>query len=223
MKKILALFTISLAISACTTDSYEVGDNDLSYMHVDFADVYTDNEAKVVSAMTDEGDSLVFSEPAKYDWAAKKDSVYRTLLYYNKVKGRVEPSSLSPVPVLNIMMRSTMKEPMAAHPVKLESVWRSTNGRYLNLGIALKMGNVDAEDLKQSVGMVCDTIIARQDGVRELHLQLFHNQNNMPEYYSAPIYVCISLSRLSTILRKGDEIYLKVNTYDGMQEKRFVY
>ena len=68
-----------------------------------------------------------------------------------------------------------------------------------------------------------DTIIARQDGVRELHLQLFHNQNNMPEYYSAPIYVCISLSRLSSILRKGDEIYLKVNTYDGMQEKRFVY
>ena len=39
MKKILALYTFVMAISACTTDSYEVGDNDLSYMHVDFADV----------------------------------------------------------------------------------------------------------------------------------------------------------------------------------------
>ena len=223
MKKILALYTFVMAISACTTDSYEVGDNDLSYMHVDFADVYTNNEAKVVSAMTDAGDSLVFSKPAEYDWATTKDSVFRTLCYYNKVKGRVEPSTLSPVPVLNIMLRSTMKKPMAEHPVKLESVWRSTNGRYLNLGLALKMGNVDAEELKQSIGMVCDTIIERQDGVRELHLQLFHDQNNMPEYYSAPIYVSISLSRLSAVLRKGDEIYLKVNTYDGMREKRFVF
>ena len=223
MRRLPACLLVCALISACTTDSYDVGDDDLSYLRADFAEVYTDSKGMIVSAMTDDGDSLVFDKPAERDWATKKDSIYRALVYYNKVKGRVEPSSLSPVPVLGISRRSSVKKPIADDPLKLESAWRSANGRYLNLGLILKTGYVDDDKLKQSIGLVCDSIFERDDGSHEMQLQLYHNQNNVPEYYSASLYVSISLARLASVLRKGDDILLTVNTYDGVQTRRFAY
>lgn len=223
MKPLPALIMLCALAGACTTDSYDAGDNDLSFLRADFADAYTDGKAMIVSAMTDDGDSLVFSQPTTCDWATTKDSVYRALVYYNKVDQRVEPTVFSPVPVMNIARRSAIKKPLADDPLKLESAWRSANGRYINLGIAVKTGYVDDDKLKQSVALVCDTIVERSDGSREYHLRLYHGQNDIPQYYSANLYLSIPMAHKGLAMRKGDDILLTVNTYDGYLTRRFAF
>ena len=54
---------------ACTTNDYETGDGKLSHYRADFVDAYTNSNASFVKAMTDDGDSLVFSAPLKVKWA----------------------------------------------------------------------------------------------------------------------------------------------------------
>ena len=74
---------IALLMSACSHNAYDTGDSRYSYLRTDFAEAYTDGNGALWSAITDDGDSLVFTSTLQRAWAAKPDSVYRTLLYYN--------------------------------------------------------------------------------------------------------------------------------------------
>ena len=94
---------------ACTTNDYETGDGKLSHYRADFVDAYTNSNASFVKAMTDDGDSLVFSAPLKVKWATTPDSAYRALLYYSKVDEKPQPRSMVSVLVPNIRPISKVK------------------------------------------------------------------------------------------------------------------
>ena len=53
------------------------------------------------------------------------------------------------------------------------------------------------------------------DGTKTLHLTFFHDQAGVPEYYSQRIYLSIPLPPTGV-----DTIWMDVNTYDGLVEKR---
>jgi ADP-ribose pyrophosphatase YjhB (NUDIX family) len=115
-----------------------------------------------------------------------------------------------------VKARKLMKQKIKTDPVGFESAWLSANGKYLNLGLVVKLGAVDSLTQKQSVGIVGDTILTHGDGRRTYQLRLYHNQGDVPEYYSQRVYISVPVDTLDV-----DTLQLSVNTYSGVSTKRF--
>ena len=111
MKKLIRILVIfftfyfSLFISSCTQDGYEKGDGVYSLMQGDFVEAQVDASKKIVSLTTDDGVTLPLTQPYAARWITTADTLYRCMLYYNKVKipkavllQRLSPSALCPVP-----------------------------------------------------------------------------------------------------------------------------
>ena len=222
MKKLL-LSCLCCLFFACTTDEYESGDGELSYLKADFVMAYADAQKKISSVVTDEGETLSLNKSLSPKWAETADSTYRALLYYNKVEGEVEPISIVSVSVPKVRVTSEIKEQVYTDPVTFESAWKSKNNSFLNLGLQLKTGTADGVDAKQVIGMLCDTIIQRENGNKEIALRLYHQQNGVPEYYSVGMYISIPFDRLPCDIQKGDAVSITINTYKGEIRKEFVY
>jgi hypothetical protein len=62
----------------------------------------------------------------------------------------------------------------------------------------------------QKLNAVSDTLITYPDGQRTLSVLLYHDQANVPEYYSTQAYVSIPTTGLGV-----DSIRLYINTYSG--------
>ena len=207
--------------AACETDDYETGDGKYSYLRADFVEARSGEAKKVVSAVTDEGDSLVFRDGADCSWLTTPDSVYRGLLYSARGDEKAPYTqfvALSQVLVLRVPEKRIEKP--VTDPLTLESAWVSANGKYLNLGLVVKTGvDADADTQKsQRLGVGCDTLVTHADGHRELHLILYHDQAGVPEYYSSNVYASIPIGALS----KGDVVTLDVQTYKGPLSRTFV-
>ena len=219
---LLAFGFLSLILSSCTQESYESGNGEYSTMKAEFVEAHTNKDSKLVNVMTDDGDSLLLTKPVENKWATTADSTYRALLYYNKVDRKAEPISISSIPTPAIHMASEYKEGVKTDPVKFVSSWRSRNRRYLNLGIILLTGSTE-KDIKQKIGLLCDSVVTTDSGQQQVFLRFCHDQNGVPEYYSMEGYVSIKVSRLPCKLNDGDIVYVAINTYDGMITRQFEY
>ena len=229
MKKLIPLLVIIIINSqlsiftSCKQETYESGDGKYSYMRADFVDAHTNAEGKLFSVMTDEGDSLLFTEPAERTWAAKADSTFRSLLYYNKVGNKAELITIVSVPAPLIRELSDLKEGMKTDPVKFVGSWKSTNGRYLNLELVLMTGTTDEEAQLQKIGCVCDSVSTAADGAQHVWLSFYHDQSGVPEYYSSKVYMSIMTSRLPVKMKEGDQVSILINTYTGKITRTFTY
>ena len=219
MKRLPALIMLCALAGACTTDSYDAGDNDLSFLRADFAEAYTDGKAMIVSAMTDDGDSLVFEPMASVEWATTPDSIYRALLMYNrKSDDRRVTDIISVSQVLTLwMVPASRVKTIHTDPVDVESAWLSRSGKYVNMGIYIKTSVTEGVDARQTVAMVCDTVMNGADDTREYHLRLYHDQNGVPQYYSSRIFLSVPIG----MLRRGDAVIIEANTYKGVVTRRF--
>lgn len=218
---ICSLLTV-LNIS-CTQEAYESGDGKYSYMRADFVDAHTNAEGKLFSVMTDEGDSLLLTVPVERNWAAKADTTFRSLLYYNKVENKAELISISSVPAPFIRELSDLEEGMKTDPVKFVSSWTSPNRRYLNLELVLMTGTAGEEVPLQKIGCVCDSVSTAADGSHHVWLNFYHDQNGVPEYYSSKVYMSIMTSRLPVQMKEGDQVSILINTYTGKITRTFSF
>ena len=166
--------------------------------------------AYFAARLSDTADSLSFSTPLSASWATKGDSIYRALLYYNKVDAGAQPITISRVPVLQIQT-TTRPDTLKTDPVAFESIWMSSNRKYLNLSLSIKTGKSDGQLVAQSIGLFRKETTAGH----ALYLQLNHNQNGVPEYYSSHVYLSIPMSRISA----GTILHLILNSYDGIIER----
>lgn len=221
--RLLVIIAISLLCFSCTQESYESGDGKYSFMRAEFVDAHTNGDGKLFSVMTDEGDSLLLTVPAERAWAAKADTTFRSLLYYNKVGNKAELISISSVPAPLVRDISELKEGMKSDPVKFVSSWKSTNGRYLNLELALMTGTTDDETPLQKIGCVCDSVSTAADGSRHVWLSLYHDQDGVPEYYSVGVYMSIMTSRLPVAVKEGDQVSIVIPTYSGKVIRDFSF
>lgn len=211
------------AFVACETDSYDSGTGKYSLITGDFAEVSTNSSRQIVSFVTDDNDSYTLTTAARTSWASKADSTYRALLYYNKVAdGSAELVSISSVPVLRIIPRDTLGS-VHTDPVSLESVWKSKSGKYVNIGLYVKVGETTDTTAYQSIGMVNDSLVRNADGTTTMMLTMHHDQGNVPEYYSQKYYLSIKRSSLIADTITGstpDSVYITVNTYSGTTTKK---
>lgn len=206
-----SLFTLhfSLFIFSCTSETYDSGDGEHSYLRADFVEAHTIAAKQVDYAISDEGERIVFNAPFAVSWTEKADTFYRALLYYNRHPQEMKPLSLQPVYVLHPQAASRIENPKF-DPVTLESVWLSrinnqqlsSNTHYLNVSFLIKTGQPDEKDARQSIG-----IMSEEDEDGHLRLILLHDQGNVPQYYSSRAYASIPIDG-------NRPITLVVNTYD---------
>lgn len=209
---ILVISFFSLLTSSCTADSYDKGEGDYSLMRAEFVEAHANSNKMVDYCITDESEHLTLTEPVEISGIQTADSIYRALLYYNKVEGGAEVLSIG---LVNTLFPRRIKE-MKTDPVRFESMWMSTSRRYLNMGLYIKTGNSSKKDAHHTIGLNLDTLMRNDDGTRTAHLTFYHDQGGMPEYYSQRAYLSIPTDSID-----ADSVYLRINTYQGIVEKRF--
>ena len=210
----IALSVVSL-LTACTIDPYEAGDGQYSYLKAEMADMHTAVKCKVDYVVTDTDEKLTFSPPLNCHWATTPDSTYRAMLYYKKSPDKTEGATCVKVWVLRPLKPS---KDTPTDPVKLQSSWLSQNKKYINLRLGVMSGKPDDEKQKQKIGIVLNKQVTHANGKKAIDLQLLHNRNQVPSYYTNTLYISIPTASY----KSGDSIRLKVNTYQGMVEKTFV-
>ena len=214
MKHLLRLLVIIL-VASCTQDAYEKGEGAYSLMRGDFAEANVNSNREVTSITTDDGEILPLTTLATAQWISRPDTIYRCMLYYNKVKAAdgklaAEVISLGRVPCLYVKPLTSFEKTYKDDPVKFESIWNSKSGKYLNLHLQLKTGYTEDSTAVQKLDIVTDSLISYPSGRRTLSLLLYHDQSNVPEYYSTQAYVSIPTTALAV-----DSIRLYINTYSG--------
>ena len=142
MKHLLRLLVIIL-VASCTQDAYEKGEGTYSLMRGDFAEANVNSNREVTSITTDDGETLPLTSLATAQWISRPDTIYRCMLYYNKVKAAdgkpaAEVISLGRVPCLYVKSLVSFEKTYKDDPVKFESIWNSKSGKYLNLHLQLK-------------------------------------------------------------------------------------
>ena len=195
---------------SCTRDTYDKGEGKYSLLRGDFAEAFVNSSKQVTKIVTDDGDELSLTSPYSAKWIVKPDTTYRCMLYYNKVDDQAEVFSMGQVSCAAIKSLAELGKPMLTDPVKFESTWMSKTGRYLNLSIQLKTGVTDDTAAVQSLAIVSDTLITHSDNKRIRHLVLYHNQGNVPQYYSTQVYMSIPTERID-----ADSVQISINSYDG--------
>lgn len=211
---------------SCSNDPYDTGDGKYSHMRADFIEANTDASSAIASISTDDGETLRLTAKLKASWAAKPDTAYRALMYYNKVEAEngsnmAEPVALSQVLTPKVTPIKELKGDMITDPVVFESAWKSNNGKFINFDLNVKTGTVDGDNDGQTIGVICDEVQQRADGTRLVKLRLYHDQGNMPEYYSAKLYLSIPVSFLPIVPSEGDEVEISINTYNGLLTRTF--
>lgn len=205
-------------LASCTSERYDSGDGSNSYLTAELALVNTSADGSVRSATLDDGAVVTFSNPFIVDWAQKPDTAYRALVYYDRTSDDManvpmKARSVVSVPVLAAVDASRVQN-IRTDALGIESVWLSANGRYVNLSLLLKAGKTSGDDAVQTVGIVSYGVQTASDGSRTLRLTLYHDQGNVPEYYTVQRYVSID----SNLFKDADHAELTVNTYNGVQK-----
>lgn len=224
---LISCLSLLLMLASCTNDPYDTGDGDLSYMRADFVEANTNAASAIVSISTDEGVGLRLTREVKASWAAKPDTAYRALMYYNSLVNEddgslvAEPLAMSQVLTPRVSMIGNVTGGMKTDPVLLESAWKSHNAKFINFDMSVKTGKVDGDSEGQTIGVVCDAVEQRADGTSLVRLRLYHDQGGVPEYYSAKLYLSIPMSFLPITPTEGDEVEVSMNTYDGTVVKTF--
>ena len=218
---VIIIISFLFLIISCAQDGYERGDGMYSYLRGDFVEAQVDAGRQIVSLTTDDGDTYPLTQPYAAKWITRSDTVYRCMIYYNKVrdeKGQyvVDPISIGEVPCPMITSLAELEKPMKMDPVKLESVWMSKTGKYLNLSLLVMTGTDEGEGAVQKLHIVQDTILTNTDATRTCRLSLFHDQAGVPEYYSTHVYASIITSQIP-----ADSVRISINTYDGVVDKTF--
>ena len=218
---------LALAVSACSSDAYDTGDGSLSYMRADFVKAFADHDGKFTAAITDDDLSLTLQPAIAAGWSAP-DTVCRALLYYDaaQLSESAREAAVRPVAIGRVIMPKVIDcQAVAAglptDPVVMETAWRSNNRKYINLGLQLKTGTTDGDVAAQAIGWIYTGSTTLDGGAQRHSFMLAHSQNGVPQYYSTPLYVSLSLDELPVTPGDGDEIEVSVNTYKGVVSRTF--
>lgn len=207
-----------LVLAACTTDSYDKGEGKYSLMQAELVDLTINGQKEASSFVLDDGSGFSLTPPVTASWIQTADTVYRAVLYFNKLsETTAESMSMGPVPTLRAVRHWQMKE-QPEDPLGVESAWLSKNEKYLNLGLLLKTGQEEGNDGTQKIALVQDTIRFNDDQTCTACFRLLHDQSGVPEYYTSRRFVSILLPDTVQL----DTIRLTLPSYEGKKERLFL-
>lgn len=213
-KALLLMALIGMA--SCQNEGYDTGDSEYSYITAELALLHTNSNKAVAYATLDDGSSLQFASKFTTKWTDKVDTVYRALLYYDKAldgSTTVKARGVTQVPVIGIVKQEDVKN-MCTDPLDIESVWMAKNKTFINLSLLLKSATTESDN-QQSIGLVELSRSVDADNRKRVVLQVYHDQGNVPQYYTVQQYASIDLTKLDANI-----VEIQANTYNGV--KRFV-
>lgn len=213
-KALLLMALIGMA--SCQNEGYDTGDSEYSYITAELALLHTNSNKAVAYATLDDGSSLQFASKFTTKWTDKVDTVYRALLYYDKAldgSTTVKARGVTQVPVIGVVKQEDVKN-MCTDPLDIESVWMAKNKTFINLSLLLKSGTTESDN-QQSIGLVELSRSVDADNRKRVRLQVYHDQGNVPQYYTVQQYASIDLTKLDANI-----VEIQANTYNGV--KRFV-
>lgn len=203
-----ALLGTLATAAGCSSEPYDTGDGRYSYLQAEFGMAHVTTAKTVDYILTDRGDSVSLGTPATASWLPAKDTLCRALVYYDVKTRRV--FTLSQVMVAPALDKAHAAD-APTDPLTLESAW--PGGGYLNIGFAVKSGQTDELDARQTIGLRVDSVETEGDTVRAVTLRLLHGQNGVPQYYTVRDY-------LSTPLPpewRHARLTVTANSYQGEQ------
>ncbi len=204
---------LSLFIS-CEIDSYEKGEGKYSLMQGEFCQLSVNHQKEGTTFITDEGVTYLLSPAVTANWIETPDTTYRTIIYFNKLSDtKAEPMAVGAVVTLHPIEHWRFKE-QSQDPIGLESVWLSKNGLYLNVGLLMKTGRIDDQELPHTIGLAQDTVLVSATNKRTAYYRLLHSQNGIPAYYTNRRYISIALPQ-----PRPDTICFTLQTYEGTLKK----
>lgn len=215
---VVSYFSCLISYSSCTQDAYEKGEGEYSLMRGDLAEAHTDMQKQIDYIVTDDGDRLRLTNQIKPSWSQTADTLYRCMLYYNKVEGKTgspmaEVLSIGQVPCPRFRTAEEVGE-VKTDPVKFGSIWRSRSGRYVNLRFQLLTGSVDDTAAVHQLALITDTIEFHHDGGSTRRIRLHHDRHDRPEYYSTEVFLSIPSDSIA-----ADSLSIVINTYEGLVTK----
>lgn len=219
-----------LSLTSCDIGGYDTGTGAYSLTRADFVAAHTGEAFHVDYVITDDNDSLPISGTLQNSALSKANTLYRGVLYYNKIVNEEKDTVAQPVFFSVVSEAKPVKadkmaaDSMYTDPVYFVSAWRSSNAKYINLGLNILTGKVNGSDGVHHFGLIEDTIRTSADGKKCAELRLFHNQNSVPEYYTSRTYISMPMNYYDGKLSTGDTISVTINTYDDATvTKQFVY
>lgn len=206
---LLVLTLCAFGLSACSGED----DVALSYRQ-DLSEILTDADGIVRYLVRDDGDTLAITNGALRA-PMTADTAYRVRALYVLDDGGAEVYTLTQVFSPNPVQMS--EGAMRRDPLQLEALWRG--GAYVNFLVTYKSGGVT-----HAAAFVDRGIAACSDGSRLLRLELYHDSNDDPDYYTQQLYMSCPLYRYAGQLTPGrDSIEVTLTTYDGTAVHRLPY
>ena len=198
-------------LASCENDTYDKGEGAYSYLQADFVEAHANGEKEIDYVITDNGDSLSLVTPCAAAWAKTADSTYRAALYYNKVEGgKAKAVIIEQVLTMSLTPADSITE-MKTDPIGVEAVWTDSRKRYVNLTLTLKVGTVSNDSEKHKVTLVPDSLhINGSDSGRTLHLTLYHDKGDIPEYYTEKYYFSLPSAQFAAL--DADSVAIHANT-----------
>lgn len=198
-------------LASCENDTYDKGEGAYSYLQADFVEAHANGEKEIDYVITDNGDSLSLVTPCATAWAKTADSTYRAALYYDKVEGgKAKAVIIEQMLTMSLTPADSIKE-MKTDPIGVEAVWTDSRKRYINLTLTLKVGTVSNDSEKHKVTLVPDSLhFNSHDTSRTLHLTLYHDKGDIPEYYTEKYYFSLPSAHFSAL--NADSVAIHANT-----------
>lgn len=222
MSRTLSFIFLFPLLVACTNNVYETGDARYSYLRTDFVEGKTDHQARITSAITDDGTSLTFTQPLQVNWKLTPNSLCRTMLYYNMYANGTDSTTVEPLSAEMVYTLDPVKVPAKStihtDPVNFISAWKSKNGNYLNFCVGIKTSSSGDKNRVQTIGAVLDSVVERS-GKPVYYIRFVHDQDSIPQYYTVDTYVSIPTKKMTT----GSGVRLSLNTYSGWIVREFTW
>ncbi len=206
---LVALWLSLLAfVSACSND-----DAPMPAYQLALADLTTDLTGTAYELTLDDGTSPSLTKAIT---GLKTDTTYRIHVAYLLNDGRAQVNSYTRI--LAPQVGKYAPDVAYTHPLEVTTCWRSPH--YINLQLNVK-GTAKSVHY---FGFNETDYRTNADGSHTMCVNLIHNQNADPLYYSRSTYLSLPLRPLSHLLRTGtDSIQLTVNTFQGKETYKFEY
>lgn len=208
-KNLILTLTTAFLLLACSND-----DSPMPPYQFALVDLPTNSNGIATQVVFDNKETVQLTHPISQ---LKADTTYRlqaTFVMQNE--GKVQLYNYQP-----ILAPEVKEYPIGTrlkHPLDVVTLWQTP--RYINLQLSIK-GTANGVHY---FGFAPIEHRTNADGSRTLAVELIHNQNNDPLYYTRTTYLSLPLLPLNTQLRAGiDSVQLTINTFSGHKVYKFKY
>ena len=210
---LVAVFA-SVGLQSCKDDEYVYPE-----VLTEFIGLQTDASGTGCELVSDKGQTLRI-QPRDGLVGLVADTLYRTVSVYSVIgdDGTTQAKLYSCSRVLSLLPvpSNTFKGGVKTDPVDIQSLWRS--GNYLNMVLL-----VQVKQEKHTYHFI-DEGITEADGVRTLHLRLYHDSNGDYAAFTHRTYLSVPLWGYADRLRAGDKVRFALNTdKEGETYREFDY